>query len=43
MEEFNMKNLISNTRNAFSRNAAAARAALQSCRAEGFVDTALKS
>lgn len=37
-----MKNLINNTRDAVSRKIAAAKAALQSRRAEGFVDTALK-
>ena len=37
-----MKNLINNTRDAVSRNIAAAKGALQSRRAEGFVDTALK-
>ena len=37
-----MKNLINNTRDAVSRKIAAAKAALQSRRAEGFVDPALK-
>lgn len=37
-----MKNLINNTRDAISRKLATAKAALQSRRAEGFVDTALK-
>ena len=37
-----MKNLMNNTRNAVSRKVSAAKNALQSRRAEGFVDTALK-
>ena len=37
-----MKNLIKNTRSAVSRKVSAAKNALQSRRAEGFVDTALK-